>query len=65
MKLIIERRLQEWNRQRKPLPLILIGARQTGKTEGTFSSHEGPFYSIEKANEKFATWKEKLLASRM
>ena len=32
MKRRIERVLQEWNRQRKPLPLMLIGARQTGKT---------------------------------
>jgi len=32
MKRKIEQRLQEWNRQRKPLPLMLIGARQTGKT---------------------------------
>jgi len=26
---------------------------------------EGPFYTIEEANEEFRIWKEKLLASRM
>ena len=28
----IETKLQEWNKQKKPLPLMLVGARQTGKT---------------------------------
>ena len=32
MKRKIEIKLQEWNKQKKPLPLMLIGARQTGKT---------------------------------
>jgi predicted AAA+ superfamily ATPase len=32
MKRKIETKLQEWNRQKKPLPLMLVGARQTGKT---------------------------------
>jgi predicted AAA+ superfamily ATPase len=32
MKRKIEDRLKEWNRQIKPLPLMLLGARQTGKT---------------------------------
>jgi predicted AAA+ superfamily ATPase len=32
MKRKIEDTLAEWNRQKKPLPLMLVGARQTGKT---------------------------------
>ncbi|MCL2502692.1 MAG: AAA family ATPase, partial [Bacteroidales bacterium] len=32
MKRLFESRLSAWNKQVKPLPLMLIGARQTGKT---------------------------------
>jgi hypothetical protein len=36
MKRIFESALLAWKKQQNPLPLMLIGARQTGKTEFWF-----------------------------